>query len=104
MDHHDIPAGSSTVDVLALVLRLALLLSTAFLAGTGLLRPLVGELPRRIRVVLFALGGTSAALAVVSAFAVDINTIALAAHVLLALAVPVLVRWPSYGRWASAAL
>lgn len=106
MDHHDISAstGSSTVDVLALVLRLALLLSTAFLAGTGLLRPLVGDLPRRLRIVLYVLGGISAVLAVVSAFAVDINPIALAVHVLLALAVPVLVRWPSYGRWASVAL
>lgn len=106
MDHHDIPAsaGSSTVDVFALALRLALLLSTAFLAGTGLLRPLVGELPRRLRIVLFALGGISAVLAVVSAFAVDINLVALAVHVVLALAVPVLVRWPSYGRWASVAL
>ena len=74
MDHHHDPAtGSSTVDVLALLLRLALLLSTAFLAGGGLLRPLVTELPRRQKLVLYSLGGLSALLAVVSEFAVDVN-------------------------------
>src|SRR5207248_10835166 len=74
MEHsHDTPTGSSTVDLLALVLRLALLLTTAFLAGGGLLRPLVGELPRRTKLTLSVLGGLSALLAVVSEFAVDIT-------------------------------
>jgi len=105
MDHHDMPVtGSSTVDVLALTLRLALLLSTAFLAGGGLLRPLAGELPRRTKLTLYFLGGLSALLAVVSEFAVDINVIALAVHVVLAVAVPILLRWPSAGRGASLAL
>jgi hypothetical protein len=100
MDHdHAVPTGSSTVDVLALVLRLALLLSTAFLAGGGLVR---GPVPARR--TLYVLGGTSAVLAVVSEFAVDINVIALAIHVVLAVAVPILVRWPSAGRWTSGAL
>jgi hypothetical protein len=100
MDHHDMsPTGSSTVDVLALVLRLALLLSTAFLAGGGLVR---GPVPARR--TLYVLGGTSAVLAVVSEFAVDVNVIALAIHVVLAVAVPILVRWPSAGRWTSGAL
>ncbi|MCR6485266.1 hypothetical protein M8542_20770 [Amycolatopsis sp. OK19-0408] len=98
MEHeHPAPTGSSTVDVLALVLRLALLLSTAFLAGGGLLRP-PGDRPRR---TLFALGGVSALLAVVSAFAVDVNVVALAIHVVLAVAVPV---FPRATRWTSAAL
>ncbi|MDT7801686.1 MAG: hypothetical protein QOI78_5119 [Actinomycetota bacterium] len=100
MDHdHAAPTGSSTVDVLALVLRLALLLSTAFLAGGGLVR---GPVPARR--TLSALGGTSALLALGSALAVDINVVALAIHVVLAVAVPIVVRWPSAGRWTSVAL
>ncbi|WP_158641310.1 hypothetical protein [Amycolatopsis eburnea] len=98
MEHdHSAPTGSSTVDVLALVLRLALLLSTAFLAGGGLLRA-PGQRPRR---TLYVLGGVSALLAVVSAFAADVNVVALAIHVVLAVAVPVL---PRATRWTSAAL
>lgn len=107
MDHHDIPAaatGSSAVDGLALALRLALLLTTAVLAGAGLLRPLAGALSRRTRTVLFGLGTASALLAIASAIAVTTNFLALAVHVVLAVAVPFLVRWPAYGRWASIAL
>ncbi|GAB3137243.1 hypothetical protein GCM10027258_12460 [Amycolatopsis stemonae] len=97
MEHdHSAPTGSSTVDVLALALRLALLLSTAFLAGGGLLRP-----PGRRPVTLYVLGGVSALLAVVSSFAVDINVVALAIHVVLAVAVPLL---PRFTRWTSLAL
>lgn len=81
------PTGSSTVDVLALVLRPVLVLSTAFLAGGGLLRPLVGELPRR-QVSLSVLGGVSVLFALVSEFVVDINI------VVLAVAVPILPHWP----------
>ncbi|SDY63281.1 hypothetical protein SAMN05421504_106196 [Amycolatopsis xylanica] len=105
MDHHDVVAtGSSTVDIAALLLRLVLLLATAFLAGTGLLRPLVGELSRKVWITVGALGVLSAALAVVSALTVDVNVLALVVHVVLALAVPVLLRRPSAGRWASVAL
>ncbi|WP_410639625.1 hypothetical protein [Amycolatopsis sp. lyj-346] len=105
MDHHDTPAtGSSTVDVLALVIRLALLLSTALLAGGGLLRPSVTEVPRRTKLALSVLGGCSALLAVGSAVAADVNVVALTAHVVLAVAVPVLLRWPPAARWASVAL
>ncbi|WP_409489804.1 hypothetical protein [Amycolatopsis sp. cmx-11-12] len=106
MDHHVIPASSDSAGVgIALVLlRLGLLLATAFLAGTGILRPLVGELPKRLYLTIVALGGVSAALAAVSAFATDVNVIALSVHLVLAVAIPILVRWPSAGRWASLAL
>ncbi len=106
MDHHVIPAssGSSGADIVLVLLRLGLLLATAFLAGTGILRPLVGELPKRLYVTIAALGGVSAVLAAVSAGTVDVNVIALIVHILLALAIPVLVRWPSAGRWTSLAL
>lgn len=106
MDHHVIPAssGSAGVDIALVLLRLGLLLATAFLAGTGILRPLVGELPHRLYLTIAALGGASAVLAAVSAFATDVNVIALIVHLLLALAIPVLIRWPSAGRWAALAL
>ncbi|MFE0027782.1 hypothetical protein [Amycolatopsis sp. NPDC059021] len=105
MDHHVVPAtGSSGVDIAALLLRLVLLLSTAFLAGTGVLRPLVDKVPRRLLIVVGLLGGVSAVSAVVSAFVVDLNVFALAVHVVLAATIPVLIRWPSAGRWASIAL
>ncbi|HET6709877.1 hypothetical protein [Amycolatopsis sp.] len=99
MDHHHDPGtGSSTVDVLALGLRLTLLLATAFLAGGGLLRPLAGELTRARKLTLYGLGGLSALLAVVSAFAAGVTVVALAVHVVLAVAVPLLLRWPRAGR------
>ncbi|MBE1581514.1 hypothetical protein ACFORH_22865 [Amycolatopsis roodepoortensis] len=106
MDHHVIPAssGSAGVGIALVLLRLGLLLATAFLAGTGILRPLVGELPRRLRLTIAALGAISAVLAAVSAFATDVNVIALIVHLVLALAIPVLIRWPSAGRWAALAL
>ncbi|MEC3979169.1 hypothetical protein [Amycolatopsis sp. H20-H5] len=107
MDHHDMTAssGSAGVDAAALVLRLVLLLATAFLAGTGFLRPLVAEVPRRLFGTVAGLGAVSAALAVVSAVPVDVNVVALVVHVVLALSIPVLLRWwPSPGRWASVAL
>ncbi|MFD9895726.1 hypothetical protein ACFWY9_40815 [Amycolatopsis sp. NPDC059027] len=105
MDHHVVPAtGSSGVDIAALLLRLVLLLSTAFLAGTGVLRPLVDKLPRRLLIAVGLLGGVSAVAAVVSAFVVDLNVYALAVHLVLAAVIPVLIRWPSAGRWASIAL
>ncbi|GAA3537824.1 hypothetical protein GCM10022222_21810 [Amycolatopsis ultiminotia] len=106
MDHHVTPVstGSSGVDSAALVLRLVLLLATAFLAGTGILRPLVAALPRRLWFTVGALGLVSAVLAGVSAATVEVNPVALIIHILLALAVPVLLRWPSAGRWAALAL
>lgn len=98
MEHdHSTPTGSSTVDLLALILRLALLLSTAFLAGGGLLWP-PGQRPR---LALYVLGGVSVLLAVASVFAVDVNVVAVAIHVVLAVAVPVL---PRATRWTSFAL
>ncbi|RSN56985.1 hypothetical protein DMH01_26300 [Amycolatopsis sp. WAC 04182] len=106
MDHHVIPAssGAAGVGIALVLLRLGLLLATAFLAGTGILRPLVGELPRRLRLTIAVLGGVSATLAAVSAFATDVNVIALIVHLVLALAIPVLIRRPSAGRWAALAL
>ncbi len=106
MDHHVIPAssGSAGVDIVTVLLRLGLLLATAFLAGTGILRPSVGALPKRLHVTIAVLGAVSAALAGVSALTVDVNVIALIVHLVLAVAIPVLVRWPSFGRWASLAL
>ncbi|MCU1683386.1 MAG: Conserved putative rane protein [Amycolatopsis sp.] len=105
MDHHDMPTTSSTTfDALALVLRLVLLLGTAFVAGAGLLRPLVGDLPRKLVRTIAALGALSAVLAIVSALTVDVNVVAVVIHVLLAIAIPVLLGRPSLVRWISAGL
>jgi hypothetical protein len=105
MDHHDMPTTSSTTfDALALALRLVLLLGTAFVAGAGLLRPLVGDLPRRLVRTIAALGGLSAVLAIVSALTVDVNFFAVSVHVLLAVSIPVLLGRPLLVRWASVAL
>jgi hypothetical protein len=105
MDHHVSPAlGSPSFDAAALALRLVLLLATAFVAGAGLLRPLVGELPRKRVVTIAALGGLSAALALVSGLTAEVNVVAVVVHVLLALAVPALLTRPSAVRWVSVAL
>jgi hypothetical protein len=96
--------GSTGVDITALVIRLVLLLSTTSVAGAGLLRPLAGELPRRLTVLITALGGLSAVLAVVSISTVDVSVAAAVIHALLALVIPAILRWPSAARWTSAAL
>jgi hypothetical protein len=69
-----------------------------------LLRPLVGELPRKLVVAIAALGGLSAVLAIISSLTVDGNVVAVAIHVLLALSIPALLRWPSAVRWVSLGL
>ncbi|MDQ0378538.1 hypothetical protein [Amycolatopsis thermophila] len=106
MDHGSHPVtGSAGLDLAALVVRLVLLPATAFVAGVGLLRPLVDTLPRRLWQVTAVLGGLSAALAVVSAVAFDVNVVGAIVHAVLVLAVPVLsARRPPVGRWIAVAL
>ncbi|HET6499825.1 MAG TPA: hypothetical protein VFG87_03585 [Amycolatopsis sp.] len=90
--------ASAGPDVVALLVRVVLLLSTAMVAGAGLLL-----VHRRIPVT--ALGAVSAVLAVVSAFAFDVNAVAAGVHVVLVLAVPLLLarRLPT-ARWIALAL
>lgn len=107
MDHHGSPTvtGSAGLDLAALIVRLLLLPTTAFVAGIGLLRPLVDALPRPLWQVTAALGGASAVLAVVSAIAFDVNLVGALVHAVLAIAVPVLTRLrPAIGRWLAVAL
>ncbi|GAB3573073.1 hypothetical protein GCM10027445_31700 [Amycolatopsis endophytica] len=106
MDHGSHPAtGSAGLDLAALLVRLVLLPATAFVAGTGLIRPSVETLPRRLWQVTAALGVVSAVLAVVSAIAFDVNVVGAVVHAALVLAVPVLALLrPPIGRWIAVAL
>jgi hypothetical protein len=97
MDHGTHAAtGSSTVDLLALLVRLVLLLATAVVAGSGLF----GGRPRLIAGIL------SAALAVVSAVAFGVNVVGAVIHAVLVLAVPVLLarKLSNAARWVALAL
>lgn len=81
--------GVSSVDHLALVLRVLLLTGTALVAGTGLLR--AGAVMRPS--FAWICGGATAALAGLSAVLLHINVGFAIAHVVLALAVPLALRW-----------
>ncbi|RRO16328.1 hypothetical protein EIL87_13770 [Saccharopolyspora rhizosphaerae] len=81
--------GVPGVDLLALVLRVLLLTGTALTAGIGLLR--AGAVMRPS--FAWACGGATAALAGLSAVLLHINTGFAIAHVVLALAVPLALRW-----------
>ncbi|HJQ46754.1 MAG TPA: hypothetical protein VJ870_10595 [Amycolatopsis sp.] len=96
MDHgNHLATGSPGVDVAALLVRLVLLLATAVVAGAGLFR---GRPPG-------IAAGLAAALAVVSAFAFDVNVVGAVAHAVLALSVPALLVWrPAAARWAALVL
>lgn len=81
--------GVSSVDYLALVLRVLLLTGTALVAGIGLLR--AGAVMRPWSAWIAGVG--TAALAGLSAVVLHINTGFAIAHVVLALAVPLALRW-----------
>lgn len=102
--HGGLDVGAADASAWFLVLRLALLLTTAFVAGAGLLRPRVAALPARARSAVAAVAAVSAALAVVSVVALDVNVLGAAAHVFLVLAVPMLLVRPAAARWAAVAL
>ncbi|AXB46789.1 hypothetical protein [Amycolatopsis albispora] len=105
MDHSHIGAtGSAGADTAALLLRLVLLLGTAFVAGTGLLRPLADRIPLRVTVFTWALAAVSAVLAAVSVPVLDVDVVGAAVHVVLVLAVPSALGRPGPARWLSAAL
>ncbi|MCI2420341.1 hypothetical protein MOQ72_23120 [Saccharopolyspora sp. K220] len=89
MENMHAHTGVSSVDLLALVLRVLLLTSTALVAGIGLLRAVVA-VPTWLAWVA---GGVAAAVSAWSAFALDINVGFAVAHAVLALAVPIFLRW-----------
>ncbi len=88
----------------ALVLRLVLLLATAFVAGAGIVRPQVAALPRNAVWSTAFASAVSGSLAVVSAVALDVNVIGAAAHVVLVAAVPALLGRPGLARGVAVAL
>lgn len=104
MDHGGhAQTGSAGVDTVALLIRLALLLSTAALAGSGLLGAFAGRPGRRAATAVPVLGAVSAALAVASAVVLDVNPVACGVHAALALAVAATWRRRA-GRWVAGAL
>lgn len=96
MDHGTHAAtGSAGFDTAALLVRLILLLATAFVAGGGLF----GGRPRVVPAAV------AAVLAVVSAFLFDVNVVGSIVHALLVAAVPALLAWrPRVARWTAGAL
>ncbi|KAA5831086.1 hypothetical protein ABT337_20435 [Saccharopolyspora hirsuta] len=81
--------AASDVDILALVLRVVLLTSTALVAGIGLLRPAVTAAPR----LAWGAAALAAAASAGSAVVLDINIGFAVVHAVLALAVPIALRW-----------
>ncbi|WP_132879024.1 hypothetical protein [Tamaricihabitans halophyticus] len=104
--HHETPSatGSADVDGIVLLVRLFLLLGSALLAGFGLWRPLVGSMSGGARRALYVGSWAVAVLALVSIPLVDAQVLVAGAHAVLALAIPLVSRWPSLARWLSAAL
>ncbi|TDD49242.1 hypothetical protein E1288_20345 [Saccharopolyspora elongata] len=92
--------GVSSVDLLALVLRILLLTSTAVVAGVGLLRAVVAVPPR----LAWTAGGIAALASGWSAAVLDINIGFAVAHAILALAVPLALRWRAAATYLGFAL
>jgi hypothetical protein len=92
--------GVSSVDLMAVVLRVLLLTSTAAVAGIGLLRAAVAVSPR----LAWAAGVIAAAVSGWSAVVLDINVGFAVAHAILALAVPAALRWRAAATYLGFAL
>ncbi|RZQ64154.1 hypothetical protein [Amycolatopsis suaedae] len=91
------PAGA---DLVVVLVRLALLLTAAAVAGTGLLRPVAGDVGSTARLTGAGLAGISAVLALLSITAWDVNPVAGAGHAVLVIAVAVAVWLPGAHRAA----
>src|SRR5258706_1022832 len=85
---------SADTSALALWLRLALLLTTALVAGVGLVRPELTVLQRRVKDFVVACAAAAGFLIVVSLVTVGINVYGTAAHVPLVAPRPLLVGEP----------
>ncbi|SDC45905.1 hypothetical protein [Actinokineospora iranica] len=104
MEHPHGGLEAADVSALPLILRLALLLVTAFVAGVGLVRPRVATLPRHVTVLTVALAASSAGLAALSVAVAEVSVLGAAAHVVLVAAVALLLGKPTPVRWLSVAL
>ncbi len=97
--------GSPPMDALTLALRLALFLGTAALAGTGLARPFTWSAGHRLAIFAWSAGAVSTAAALTSLQVVlHISVPLTVLHVVLALALPALLRWPKAAATDGAAL
>ncbi|MDA3624366.1 hypothetical protein OU415_02890 [Saccharopolyspora sp. WRP15-2] len=97
---HSHVAAASGVDLLSLVLRVVLLTSTALVAGIGLLRSAVAASPR----LAWAAGLVAAVTSAGSAAVLDINIGFAVVHAVLALAVPISLRWRAAATYLGFAL
>lgn len=103
MDMTPVPSSMDTGSV-ALVLRLVLLLATAVVAGTGLLRPLVRHETRRMVAVVVSAGGLVLLTNVLEIVLLPVSVPLAVAHVVLTLALGLLLRWAKLAVWGGAAL
>ncbi|GAA4619222.1 hypothetical protein GCM10023108_43210 [Saccharopolyspora hordei] len=92
--------AASEVDILGLVLRVLLLTSTALVAGVGLLRPVVAVAPR----LAWSAAALAAATSVGSAAVLDVDVVFAVAHAVLAIAVPLTLRWRAVATYLGFAL
>ncbi|ONI81241.1 hypothetical protein ALI144C_22185 [Actinosynnema sp. ALI-1.44] len=83
-------------------LRLTLVLTTAFVAGIGFAQS--GVLSRRLRASTVLLAAASAALALMSIVAVNVNVFGALGHAVLVSTVSLLLGKPRFARWAAGAL
>ncbi|MGW1677900.1 DUF6239 family natural product biosynthesis protein [Saccharopolyspora sp. NPDC002376] len=101
MEHtHSHVAAASDVDFLSLVLRVVLLTSTALVAGIGLLRSSVAASSR----LAWAAALVAAVASASSATVLDINIGFAVVHAVLALAVPISLRWRAAATYLGFAL
>lgn len=84
--------GAAGVDATALVLRLVLLLATTSVTGIGVCRQLLPAVPRRLVLVTWFAGAVAAASALLSLLLLPVDPLFAVAHLVLALAIPVLLR------------
>ncbi|MEU3646273.1 hypothetical protein AB0E59_23040 [Lentzea sp. NPDC034063] len=100
MDHpHGGFDAAEGVSVWVVVVRLALLLVSALIAGSGL----AVTVPKWVRAANFALAAVAAGLVAVSLVAFDAHVLGAVAHGVLVVLVPVLLGKPAV-RWVAAAL
>jgi hypothetical protein len=98
--HTEITGVSAT----ALVLRIVLLLATATVAGVGLFRPAVVDVGRRAVVVAWTAAAVTAVIDIASIFLLNANIPFAVVQLLLAVAVPPLLKWSAPPAYAGLAL
>lgn len=84
--------GVTGVDATAVVLRLVLLLATTSVTGIGVCRQLLPAVPRGLVLSTWVVGAVAAASALLSLLLLPVDPLFAVAHLVLALAIPALLR------------